>query len=242
MDKHLQDFILSLISIDDLKDSVIIIYGDHTTGLHASSYSARRFSYGENVPLIIFDPTRHTPIKITEAASHLDIAPTITDLANIPPDKRWPGRSVLKWYPDRLRPVICDQEPMVASPLYNERVANIIDSRYQELLNYSRSYFYHTKYDNHTNNFPDFTYIAHALGSIDGHTYTNSREAFLRSYSLGVRCFEVDLAVTQDNQLVCVHSETSDKLKLPSPEQSVLSELCKQKTLEKYSNEVHADS
>jgi glycerophosphoryl diester phosphodiesterase len=47
--------------------------------------------------------------------------------------------------------------------------------------------------------------VAHALGAIDGHTYTNSLEAFDLSYRRGHRCFEVDLAVTADNVVVARH-------------------------------------
>lgn len=48
-------------------------------------------------------------------------------------------------------------------------------------------------------------YLAHALGGIDGQTYTNSKEAIENSYNKGVRLFEVDVKLTSDNKLVCVH-------------------------------------
>jgi len=47
--------------------------------------------------------------------------------------------------------------------------------------------------------------VAHALGGIDGMTYTNSLEAFLHNYKLGHRVFEIDLQITSDNRLVAVH-------------------------------------
>lgn len=50
-------------------------------------------------------------------------------------------------------------------------------------------------------------YIAHAMGGIDGNTYTNSLEAFEHNYALGHRVFEVDFGLTQDYQLVAVHDE-----------------------------------
>lgn len=37
-------------------------------------------------------------------------------------------------------------------------------------------------------------FIAHALGGIDGNTYTNSLEAFEQSYASGYRIFEIDLS------------------------------------------------
>lgn len=48
-------------------------------------------------------------------------------------------------------------------------------------------------------------YIAHAFGSIDGHKYTNSLEAFKANYEKGHRVFEVDFSLTSDHDLVAVH-------------------------------------
>lgn len=47
--------------------------------------------------------------------------------------------------------------------------------------------------------------IAHALGGIDGIDYTNSNEAFEFNYGEGFKCFEVDLRLTNDGKLVCLH-------------------------------------
>jgi len=47
--------------------------------------------------------------------------------------------------------------------------------------------------------------VAHALGGIDGETYTNSKEAFLKNYKEGKRWFEVDLFPLKDGNLVCFH-------------------------------------
>ena len=47
--------------------------------------------------------------------------------------------------------------------------------------------------------------VAHAMGGIDGYTYTNSLEAFEFNYGLGQRVFEVDMQLTADNRLVCSH-------------------------------------
>lgn len=58
------------------------------------------------------------------------------------------------------------------------------------------------------------TFIAHALGSINNKTYTNSKEAFLRSYKLGFRLMEVDLSLTKDEELVCFHDACEYKLNL----------------------------
>ena len=50
-----------------------------------------------------------------------------------------------------------------------------------------------------------YPYVAHALGGINGDTYTNSPDAFLLNYALGHRVFEVDLTITDDNHLVLAH-------------------------------------
>ncbi|PKO83515.1 MAG: hypothetical protein CVU17_07945 [Betaproteobacteria bacterium HGW-Betaproteobacteria-11] len=48
--------------------------------------------------------------------------------------------------------------------------------------------------------------IAHALGTVDDLTYTDSREAFAASVRRGFRWFEVDLVETRDGRLVACHT------------------------------------
>jgi glycerophosphoryl diester phosphodiesterase len=50
--------------------------------------------------------------------------------------------------------------------------------------------------------------VAHALGGIDGYTYTNSRDALIANYGKGHRVFEVDLQTTSDGVLVARHDWT----------------------------------
>lgn len=52
-------------------------------------------------------------------------------------------------------------------------------------------------------------YIAHAGGSINGHVYTNSVEAVEHAISCGIKFIEMDLAITSDGKLVCVHDWAS---------------------------------
>ncbi|WP_066297150.1 phosphatidylinositol-specific phospholipase C/glycerophosphodiester phosphodiesterase family protein [Bacillus sp. FJAT-29937] len=47
--------------------------------------------------------------------------------------------------------------------------------------------------------------IAHAMGGINGKTYSNSLEAFEHNYNLGYRIFEVDFSLTSDDILVARH-------------------------------------
>ena len=48
-------------------------------------------------------------------------------------------------------------------------------------------------------------YIAHAGGSIEGYSYTNSLEAVTNALNNGINYVEIDLNYTIDSVLVCVH-------------------------------------
>ncbi|MBQ6965745.1 MAG: hypothetical protein IJP82_08685 [Bacteroidaceae bacterium] len=48
-------------------------------------------------------------------------------------------------------------------------------------------------------------YIAHATGAINGKTYLNCQEALLQSLNNGYKYVELDLSLTTDSALVCVH-------------------------------------
>jgi hypothetical protein len=47
--------------------------------------------------------------------------------------------------------------------------------------------------------------IAHAMGSVNGVSGLNCREAMILNYEAGYRLFEVDLNLTSDGKLACVH-------------------------------------
>lgn len=47
--------------------------------------------------------------------------------------------------------------------------------------------------------------VMHALGSIDGNAYTNSKEALENSYLEGNKVFECDMVLTADQELVACH-------------------------------------
>ena len=48
-------------------------------------------------------------------------------------------------------------------------------------------------------------YIAHAAGAVDGNTYLNCREGLLQSLANGYKYIELDLGLTADSTLVCIH-------------------------------------
>lgn len=56
--------------------------------------------------------------------------------------------------------------------------------------------------------------VSHAMGSINGHTITNSYEAFVVNYEKGSRIFEVDLTYTEDGRLVARHDWSGGLTKL----------------------------
>lgn len=59
--------------------------------------------------------------------------------------------------------------------------------------------------------YEEYDTICHALGRTEeGDTLTNSKEAFEYNYERGQKVFEVDLAITSDNVVVCRHDWESD--------------------------------
>ncbi len=60
-------------------------------------------------------------------------------------------------------------------------------------------------------------FIAHALGAIDGVSYSNSLAAAEHNYALGFRVFEVDLCLTADGELVTFHEGHEGHLGLSRP-------------------------
>ena len=59
-------------------------------------------------------------------------------------------------------------------------------------------------------------FIAHALGAWHDTSYLNCRECFLESYKKGVRYFEVDLALLNDQHVVAFHEGEVGKFGLPT--------------------------
>ena len=57
--------------------------------------------------------------------------------------------------------------------------------------------------------YEQYSIVTHALGTVDGRSETNSKEAFLESYGRGARVFEADLSLTADGYLVVRHDFTS---------------------------------
>lgn len=65
------------------------------------------------------------------------------------------------------------------------------------------------KEDRPTAAFENYRIIAHAMGGINGNTYSNAYEAFVANYEQGTRMFETDLLLTEDHKLVARHEWTA---------------------------------
>lgn len=54
----------------------------------------------------------------------------------------------------------------------------------------------------------EYKLVAHAMGDIEGHEYTNSLEAFEENYARGYRVFEVDFGLSDPEwTMICLHDE-----------------------------------
>lgn len=81
------------------RDTIIVVTGDHgqAFGYPHGSYMQGRTIYDEDVrvPLMIWSPRLYTkPRRSPVIGSHVDLAPTIADLAGVPPAPEWQGRSL----------------------------------------------------------------------------------------------------------------------------------------------------
>lgn len=84
-------------------------------------------------------------------------------------------------------------------------------------------------------------YIAHATGAINKDTYLNCKESLMQSLDKGYKYIEVDLGMTKDSALVCVHDwdyfhriTTNDTTNSSINNQLSLSEFQQQSILGKY--------
>lgn len=65
--------------------------------------------------------------------------------------------------------------------------------------------------------FPAGGLVAHAMGAIDGRSYTNSKEAFEYNYGVGKRWFEVDFAPSREGHLFAFHPHHEKHVGLDAP-------------------------
>jgi hypothetical protein len=85
-----------------LERSIVVITADHgePLGEHDSwRHGNNLYAESINIPLFFFDTDFHASRRIPYA-THLDIAPTVADLAGIPIPVQWEGRSLLGTVPE----------------------------------------------------------------------------------------------------------------------------------------------
>lgn len=82
-------------------------------------------------------------------------------------------------------------------------ILNTIHSESERIIDTMEAHHYN--FDNSWGGEEGSRLLSHALGGIDGKTYTNSLEAFEANYALGHRVFEVDLDITDDYIMVGSH-------------------------------------
>jgi arylsulfatase A-like enzyme len=81
------------------RDTLVVVTGDHgqAFGYPHESFMQGRTIYEEDVrvPLMIWFPRAYrVPMRSAVVGSHVDLAPTIVDLAGVPPAPEWQGRSL----------------------------------------------------------------------------------------------------------------------------------------------------
>lgn len=86
------------------QNTLIVVVGDHgqAFGYPHNTYIQGRTMYEEDVhvPLMFWFPRLYRqPARTSEVGSHIDLAPTIAELAGVPPALDWQGRSLF----DRTR-------------------------------------------------------------------------------------------------------------------------------------------
>jgi glycerophosphoryl diester phosphodiesterase len=208
-DTALKSFVQGLQARGMLENTVVIIYGDHCTDFEEADYTPR-LSLIEPVPLFIVLPWQPGK-ELSIGCSPLDISPTILDIIGAPPAQQLFGRSLMRFYPDRLMPMDLDMQVTAITPSGKIPVDQMPNPMYLAVSDYSRSQFTHVESIAmiSTSVLETTQFIAHAMGSINGETYSNSLEAFKRSYAMGVKVFEVDFTFTKDQKLVGIHDAPS---------------------------------
>ena len=99
-DHHLERLFETIRRAGLADDTLIVVTGDHGQAFGAphDSYMQGRTVYEEDVkvPLMFWFPRRYASARRSlTIGSHVDLAPTIAEIAGIPPAPDWQGRSLL---------------------------------------------------------------------------------------------------------------------------------------------------
>jgi glycerophosphoryl diester phosphodiesterase len=213
----------------------LFILSDHgwPIGMHKGNIFNERGGFEENfltsMALVVGNHKELKEKKVEEKYSLMDIMPTLAELLDISLPKSDYYRSFAHVFSNEQKHEQKKNRTILIQP-FSSKFLNIIegDMKYQynskndQLLAYNLSDDPEESYPNILSQsskknigqiskllplFENRNIIMHAMGGIDGRTYTNSREAFQEHYDRGRRVFEVDLALTKDEQVVASHSK-----------------------------------
>lgn len=265
VDETIGNFIENLRKQGLLENTIIFIFGDQDANLGDPNIYEELYSdLGDSdklmlwgrVPLIIWAGNNLKPRVISDYASHIDIGPTVLYLSGLGGNIRgFLGNNLLS---DGPKHFLCryplGEVQLIYGNVFCEGTMSLGFQDYfrmdtgspakqhnldywLNLLHYSDSIL---TFDLDTSIEPDnilrkYDLVAHALGGIDGISYTNSLEAFHFNYKRGKRLFEVDLSLTSDGHLVCFHNGWESMLGLEkSIKETRLDEFLKLKVVDKY--------
>ena len=99
VDNSLEKFLDGLLAQN--KPFIMVIYGDHTSGLRSDEYVSRA-AIAERVPLFIITGNEGDRRKIHSPSSQIDLPPTILSLVGIPSPSHWQGIDLISQHRERL--------------------------------------------------------------------------------------------------------------------------------------------
>lgn len=100
VDGALDEILRALTATGHERDTVVIVTSDHGEALGERDFFNHGFLYDHNllVPLVLRDPRRvEGPLRVPRQVRHIDIVPTLLDLAGLPPRTGIDGVSLASW-------------------------------------------------------------------------------------------------------------------------------------------------
>lgn len=126
-----------------LANTIVIITGDHGEGFgehRVRQHDAVPYEEGIHVPLLIYDGRKNLPVgSDKELRQHIDLAPTILQLAGISHDGQYPGIDLMSekghqqvitncWYGNWCMSLVQDQKKWIYFPEHGKVMTFSLDS------------------------------------------------------------------------------------------------------------------
>lgn len=227
-DQYLEDALLNIDSIFPKKNYTLFVVTDHSwpTGVHAKNYFNQAGSFEENflssLVVVAGEEEKYQGRVINKRYSSMDIMPSLLGLAGINmPMNDFTGSFLVDSKEGYKKKTILIQP-------YSSKTINVVDNliKYQYRTDSESIIQYdltkdpleneaNTLGNDEKNNLnilknilpllENKKVVMHALGGIDGNDYTNSLEALEFNYERGRRVFEIDIALSSDNELILSH-------------------------------------